>query len=203
MECSASDQVVCLTFRSLVLNGNLELEHSMHPIVYDVAVSLDGFICGPDGDVSQFAHDGEVVEDYNRRLSTYATAIMGRSTYEFGYKFGLVAGQNPYPHLETIVFSTKMEVPKESKVVFQRDISDGQISDIAAASDGPIYLCGGGDFAGSLLMRGMIDRIVLKRAPIVLGGGVSLFGQRQNKAQIRRVSTKTYDNGYVLEEFTL
>lgn len=35
----------------------------MHPIIYDVAGSIDGFICGPGGDISQFAQEGAVVED--------------------------------------------------------------------------------------------------------------------------------------------
>lgn len=35
----------------------------MHPIIYDVAVSIDGFIAGPSEDVSQFPHSGKIVED--------------------------------------------------------------------------------------------------------------------------------------------
>ena len=35
----------------------------MHPIIYDVAVSLDGFIAGVSGDISKFAHEGPVVDD--------------------------------------------------------------------------------------------------------------------------------------------
>jgi hypothetical protein len=30
----------------------------MQPIVYDVAVSIDGFIAGPDSDISRFAEGG-------------------------------------------------------------------------------------------------------------------------------------------------
>lgn len=54
----------------------------MQPLIYDVAVSIDGYIGGPDGDISQFAQDGAVVDDYTARLGleTCATAIMGRAT---------------------------------------------------------------------------------------------------------------------------
>lgn len=34
----------------------------MQPIVYDVAVSVDGYISGHSGDVSQFDYEGPVVE---------------------------------------------------------------------------------------------------------------------------------------------
>jgi hypothetical protein len=49
----------------------------LHPIIYDVAVSVDGFISGESGDISKFAHEGPVVNDYANRLATYKTAIMG------------------------------------------------------------------------------------------------------------------------------
>ncbi|MEM9360868.1 MAG: deaminase, partial [Pseudomonadota bacterium] len=71
----------------------------MQPIVYDIAISLDGFIAGPGGDISQFDSGGPVVRDYEERLQAYAAAIMGRQTYEFGYQYGLRPGQNPYPHM--------------------------------------------------------------------------------------------------------
>ena len=51
----------------------------MQPIIHDVAVSIDGFISGPGGDISRFAQGGPVVEDYSARLATYAVAIMGRA----------------------------------------------------------------------------------------------------------------------------
>ncbi len=40
----------------------------MHPIIYDVAVSIDGYISVPDGEVSGFAHEGAVVDDCHARL---------------------------------------------------------------------------------------------------------------------------------------
>lgn len=73
----------------------------MQPIIYDVAVSIDGYISGPGGDISKFAHEGPVVDDYFARLGQYAVAIMGRHTYEFGYRFGLEPGANPYKHMRT------------------------------------------------------------------------------------------------------
>ena len=88
----------------------------MQPIIYDVAVSLDGFIAGPDGDVSLFDMTGPVAEDYGARLAAYSTAIMGRATYEFGYAYGLAPGQNPYPGLATVVFSTTLETEPDSEI---------------------------------------------------------------------------------------
>jgi dihydrofolate reductase len=175
----------------------------MHSIIYDVAVSLDGFISGSSGDISNFAHDGPVVDDYNARMTNYAVAIMGRSTYEFGYRFGLQPGQNPYGHMKTIVFSSTLELPVDSHVRVNGPAAVDDLKQLKKTSNGPIYLCGGGEFSGWLLEHQLIDQLRLKRAPIILGEGVTLFGSSSNVAPLRRVATKTYDNGYVLEEFEM
>jgi dihydrofolate reductase len=61
-------------------------------IVYDVAVRLDGYIAGENDDISAFPGEGDHVSAYLARLETYQNFIMGRRTYEFGYRFGLVLG---------------------------------------------------------------------------------------------------------------
>ena len=173
----------------------------MHPIIYDVAVSLDGYISGPSGDISLFAQDGPVVDDYTRRLGEYSTAIMGRATYEFGYAYGLKAGQNPYPHMKTIVFSKSLQCPDNAGITVKRSTREQDILELKASENGPIYLCGGGEFAGWLLQRGLIDRVILKRAPCVYAGGVRLFGETPTPSCLSRINTTVYDSGYLLEEF--
>lgn len=175
----------------------------MHPIIYDVAVSLDGFISGVAGDISKFAHDGPVVDDYATRLGTYRSAIMGRATYEFGYEFGMKPGQNPYPHMETTIFSDTMDLPESVKVSVRKRPTSDHIRQLSREAEGPVYLCGGGDFAGWMLEQGLIDRVILKRAPCVLGAGTKLFGNVSPAISLIRSNTKSYANGYLLEEFDL
>ena len=148
----------------------------MQPIIYDVAVSLDGFIAGPDGDVSLFDMTGPVAEDYGARLAAYSTAIMGRATYEFGYAYGLAPGQNPSPGLATVVFSTTLETEPDSEIDVVPEDWETAIADLRKAATAPVYLCGGGDFAGWLLERGLIQHLILKRAPCLYGSGTRLFG---------------------------
>lgn len=173
----------------------------MHPIIYDVAVSLDGFIAGLSGDISKFAHEGPVVDDYVKRLQTYKLAIMGRKTYEFGYGFGLKPGQNPYPHMKTVVCSATLEVPEKAEISVLRSPKPEEILTLAHSAGGPVYLCGGGEFPGWMLDQGLINRIILKRAPCVLGGGTTLFGACRRPVGLSHVQTRPYENGYLLEEF--
>lgn len=175
----------------------------MQPIIYDVAVSIDGYISGPEGDISQFPQSGEIVEDYSARLATYSVAIMGKHTYEFGYLYGLKPGENPYGHMQTWVFSQSLQLPDDKAVMHHSALDLELIHTLRTEADGPIYLCGGGEFAGSLLAKGLIDKLRLKRAPVVLGGGVRLFGQASVSPRLRHIDTREYKGGAVLQEFAI
>lgn len=175
----------------------------MQPIIYDVAVSADGFIAGPSADISKFPGEGAVVDDYFVRLKTYAVAIMGRATYEFGYDYGLKPGDNPYPHMQCFVFSKSTELPTSAKAEIVRKDAAETVHKLKETSEGPIYLCGGGAFAGSLLKYGLIDRLRLKWAPIFLGDGVRLFGDYAAGVDAKLHESKLYDNGVLYQEFEL
>lgn len=175
----------------------------MHPVIYDVAVSLDGYISGPDGDISAFAHEGPVVEDYMARLAGYGEAIMGRETYAFGYRFGMAPGQNPYAHMRTHVFSARLDLPDDRAVTLHRDGGRDAVAKVIGAATGPVYLCGGGAFAGALLEWGLIDRLRLKRAPVVLGGGVRLFGDCKERPALRLSDQTEYNGGTLFQEFEI
>ena len=182
----------------------------MRSILYDVAVSIDGFIAGPGNTpaetIQHFVGEGEHVADYQARLQTCDTALMGRSTYEFGYAFGLEPGRAAYPHMQNIVFSASMREPQKRDANFTLVRSDtlGFVRELRAQDGGDIYLCGGGELAGNLLRAGLIQRLVLKLNPIVLGSGIRLFGSQPVAPEVMQLrSTTRYDSGVVLLEYDL
>lgn len=173
----------------------------MHPIIYDVAVSLDGYICGPSGDVSAFPHEGSIVEDYLARLSQYSTCLMGRKTYEFGYAYGLNLGDNPYPHMRSFVISSTIELPGHSEIEQITSASVENIRLIQKEANAPIYLCGGGSFAGWALSHKLVSGIRLKRAPIILGAGVKLFTGIKSPPRLKELMMKPHNDGIIYQEF--
>ncbi|WP_298429686.1 dihydrofolate reductase family protein [uncultured Jannaschia sp.] len=170
----------------------------MQPIIYDVAVSGDGFICGPGADISRFPHHGAVVDDYRDRLATYGAVIMGRATYEFGFAYGLSAGENPYPGMVACVVSTTLDLPG-SEIRICRDLD--AVEAFRAAATAPVYLCGGGALATAMKDRGLIDEVVLKRAPILLGGGVPLWSG--GAVASRLLEARDYGGGVTLHRYAL
>lgn len=175
----------------------------MQAIIYDVAVSADGYIAGPHADIAKFPAGGQIVDDYLNRLKSYSCAIMGRMTYEFGYRFGLEPGENPYPHMHCVVFSRHIDLPADTEVEIVRTKAAERIRQLRRNGTSPVYLCGGGQFAGWLLSLGMIDKLRLKRAPIFLGSGTRLFGDRTEDFDARLLASKLYDDGCLYQDFDL
>ena len=172
----------------------------MRRLIYDIAVSLDGFIAGPKDDTSAFLMQGDHVNDYFERLRGYTACVIGKGAYEVGYTWGIKPGVNPYPHLDVHVCSNTIVLPPDSAVKTARGDAVSFVRNLKQQGEGDIYLCGGGAFAGSMLRAGLIDTLLLKLNPVVLGGGVPLFGsERFDPAQrFRLTGTQPYDSGVAL-----
>ena len=170
----------------------------MHKIIYYVATSLDGFIAGPNEDISAFMAQGEGVQQYLNDLQEFQTVIMGRKTYEFGYRFGLKPGEAPYPHMQHYIFSNSLELENsaENVQIVKRDAQ--QILDIKKDATSNIYLCGGGAFAGWLLELGLIDQLKIKLNPIVLGDGIQLFGTSKQAANWQLTQQQVFKDGLLI-----
>ena len=170
----------------------------MAKIIYYVASSIDGFIAGANDDIKDFLPDGSGVDKYLSDLQSFKTVIMGRRTYEFGYKYGLEPGQPAYPHMEHFIFSDSLKIEKLAETVHIEKKSIDRVKEIKESAKGDIYLCGGGVFAGWLLDNGLIDQIKLKLNPIILGDGILLFGNSTTKTKWSLKDTENFYDGLII-----
>lgn len=167
----------------------------MRKIIYYVATSIDGYIAGENNDVSQFIHQGKSIETYQMDLSLFKTVIMGRKTYEFGYQFGLTPGQPAYPSMDHYIFSNSIHFTNAHPQVHLKEANLDIIDHIKETSSTDIYLCGGGDFAGWLLNHQLIDEIKIKLNPIILGGGIKLFGKSNSNYALQLIQQNSFEDG--------
>lgn len=184
----------------------------MRELVYYVAVSADGFIADADGGYDAFLVDGDhqqvVLEEYADALPVHAHAALG--TTPPGTRFDtVVMGWNtllpalgagipsPYPHLRQVVASRRPRTV-DPAIALTRDPL-GAVRDLKAAAGLDVWLCGGGELAATLLPE--IDRLVLKRHPVVLGSGVALLGPAGREPHgFEPTGERVFGSGVVVEE---
>ncbi|MBE15550.1 MAG: dihydrofolate reductase [Cytophagaceae bacterium] len=175
----------------------------MKKIIYYVASSLDGYIAGPEDDVSKFVESEDGIAQYLKDLKEFQTVIMGRKTYEFGYRFGLKPGQPAYPHMKHYIFSETLELNPCSSQITIVPLSIDRILSLKQEATTDIYLCGGGQLAGWLLDHQLIDRVKIKLNPIILGSGIPLFGNSQTAVISQLEERASYDKGLEILTYTL
>lgn len=177
----------------------------MKKLKYHIASTVDGFIAREDHTFEAFMQErlvkeNEHITDYLGSFASYDTALMGRRTYEVGLKAGVT---DPYPTLETYVFSRSM---KESPNPRVKMISDDAVSVIKHLKDQQgkdIYLCGGGDFAATLFAAGLVDEVLVKLNPLLLGSGIPLSPRLPSVMNLDLLSTKVYRNGVLLLRYAV
>lgn len=175
----------------------------MRKIVYYVAMSLDGYISGKNDDISQFNSEGNGVTQYLEDLNKYDTVIMGRRTYEFGYKYGLKPGQKAYPHMKHYIFSNSLHFDKPAEGVTTFKIDINKVKDLKKEKGSDIYLCGGGIFAQWLLENELIDQIKVKLNPFVTGEGIRLFGASKKQASLELLESEVYEHGLQIMTYNI
>ncbi|MCM0614646.1 dihydrofolate reductase family protein [Paenarthrobacter sp. TYUT067] len=191
----------------------------MRELVYYVAVSLDGYIAGPGGEFDAFPVEGDHMAALNARFSDaiptaiadafgiertgtmFDTVVMGWNTYAVGLPVGMTS---PYQHLQQVVFSrtrTGADIPGEHpNLTLTSEDPVEVVRRLKSEPGNSIWLCGGGTLATRLSEE--IDRLVLKRNPLLFGDGIPLFapGAYQPSA-FDEVSTTAFGSGVVVSEY--
>lgn len=175
----------------------------MNKIIYYVATSLDGYISGPNEDITGFVAGGNGVQQYLDDLKEFKTVIMGKNTYEFGYKYGLEPGKLAYPHMDHFIFSSSLSFQDTDDKMNIKPLSIEEVLKIKDQSETDVYLCGGGTFAGWLLDHEMIDVLKLKINPLILGDGIRLFGNSTKRHLLKLTDSKQYDDGLLINTYSI
>ena len=166
----------------------------MRKLVYYIAASVDGFIAHLDGTFDGFLPEGEHIPDYLDSFNRFDTVVMGRKTYDVGVNMGQT---NPYPMLDSYVFSRSLEKSPDEAVTLVKEDALKTIEALKNQEGKPIYLCGGADLAGQCMLAGLIDEIIVKLNPFLMGKGIPLFEGDVPMKQLELTKSTAYENGVV------
>ena len=140
-------------------------------IVYGAAVSLDGYIAGPDEEVDWLNWSDDVAQLSQATFANADTVLMGRRTYEAGVR----AGMRAFPGNRNIVFSRTLDPAEYPEVEIVPGDAVDFVRRLKEEPGGDIILMGGGELARPLLAAGLVDEVGVNVQPIVLGAGVPLL----------------------------
>ena len=186
----------------------------MRKLVYYVASSLDGFIAREDGSLADFEMGGEHFADLIKRFpetipghlrgqlgvnaenARFDTVVMGRRTFEVASKIGIT---NPYPHLDQYVVSQTLGGSPDSSVQWVREDPVAMVRGLKEREGKDIWLCGGGTLARALLP--VIDEMVLKINPFLMGTGIALISGDLPKTSLEPIAKTVYDSGFMLLDY--
>jgi dihydrofolate reductase len=181
-------------------------------------ITLDGFIVGPDEDVSWVIEgfDAQMHADLAEAMADYDTYVFGRITYEIFAPYWPNAV--PYEPDEARSISAGKEDPRiirslneSAKVVFSRTLGkaewnntrllrggvEDEIRRLKSEPGKGICLQGSASIAQQLAEADLVDEYDLFIHPILLGGGTPLFTQPMHRHKFRLTHSKTYANGVI------
>lgn len=173
----------------------------MKKVVLDLAVTLDGFIEGPNGEIDWCVMDEDM--DFDGFLANIDTIFYGRVSYDAWGKF------EPETNASTSEKTLWEAVHSKDKFVFssqsrQDDSATFIVSDVAHQvakiknQEGKnIWLYGGASLIKTFIQGGLIDTYRISVHPVALGSGKPLFEDLKNRIGLRLIKTNVFRSGVV------
>lgn len=159
-----------------------------------LALSLDGFIAGPHGDLAwlePYSTDSPVETGYDRLMSHADTLVMGRNTYEKLLSFA----EWPYSGKRVVVLTHRPMSSRHGETARAGSIQE-VLKQLWEEGSRHIYL-DGGQAVRQGLMAGVVDALTLSWAPVILGEGIALFAGLQHRLDFRVDGVRRLPSGLV------
>jgi dihydrofolate reductase len=164
----------------------------MRIVRLSVAMSIDGYIAGPNGESDWITIDPDI--DFDALTTSFDTVLLGRKTFEATVQHG---GGG----MRTVVFSRTLRQEDHKGVTISADPAE-TVADLKSSPGKEIWLFGGGELFRSMLELGLVDAVQIAVIPVFLGGGVPLLPQPASRAKLRLTGHEAYPKtGTVLLEY--
>lgn len=160
-----------------------------------IATTLDGFIARADGRIDFLSIAELPGEDYGyaKFFEHVDTLVVGRKTYETALSFP----SWPYRGKRVVVMTTGERAPKYDETFFF-----GTATELAAtlASRKRVYV-DGGSVIRQFLAEKLLTDITVSILPIMIGGGVRLFGDLPSDVKLELIRMQSFDSDLVQLEY--
>lgn len=175
--------------------------------------SLDGFVGGPNGEMDWIHVDEEIFDYVGGETDKADTALYGRVTYEMMEAYWPTAGDQPdaskhdihhsqwYKNVRKVVLSKtlKQDSLKNTKII--SDNIAEEIQQIKNEQGENIIMFGSPSAAHALMHLNIIDDYWLFINPVLLGNGIPLFKNIEQRVGLKLTDTKTFSSGVVMVHY--
>lgn len=183
----------------------------MRKVILFMHMSLDGFVCGPNGEQDWMTMNDDEMGKYLAAdfQSTVDTILTGRVLYQGfasfwpsvpsspGIPAELIDFANWMNNTRKIVFSKTLQaVDWTNSVLAEQNIVD-EINHLKQQPGGDMVAFGGAAFVAALAEQNLIDEYRIKLEPIILGDGKALFKDVHDRTKLTLAKAKAFDSGVV------
>ena len=159
------------------------MESQRRKVRYGVAMSLDGYIAGPDGEYDWIAQDPEVDASLAEAWSRFEHARPMLTRENLGHRTVVVASRT---------------LPPEGGITVVRNLDRTEMTRLREQGGKDIWMFGGGELFRHLLAIGEIHGGDLGVIAVLLGGGVRLLPPIEQRTELKLTSHRVYGSGIVM-----
>lgn len=171
----------------------------MKKIKLYIAISADGYIAPPDGDLSWLVnHPMPSKEEHQAFLNSVDTVLLDGNMYSNLVCMDILW---PYKGKEVYVVSPHPVLAKYDVKFITEKVSE-TIADLKRARGKDIWLAGGADLISLLRDNGLIDEMIITYTPEVFDKGIAVFSEDPEKSGWKLVESISYNDIAVRKRYT-
>jgi dihydrofolate reductase len=181
----------------------------MRKIVSFVHLSLDGFVASASGSLDWVSITEELFDHVGQRIQQTDTALYGRVTYQMMEAYWPTAAAQPnaskhdhehsrwYKTARKVVLSRTLADKKESDTKIIRSQLSEEINKLKQEVGSEILVFGSPSATHALMAEDLIDEYWIFLNPVILGQGIPLFKNIQDRTKLKLITSKTFASGVV------
>lgn len=175
----------------------------MRKLIAAINMTLDGFC-----DHTALIADDEIHQHYNELLSNAGTLLYGRITYQLMESYWPSVVKNPtgnkpmdefavlIDNISKIVFSRTLKNVDWKNTKLKKEVIKEEVLELKQQA-GKNILVGSRSLIAAITQLDLIDEYQLSVQPIILGDGLPLFKNINDRINLKLLKTKTFGCGAV------
>jgi dihydrofolate reductase len=179
----------------------------LRSVTYSMSMSLDGYIVGPDGGFDWGAPDKDVFRFWIDDIREVGVHLLGRRLYETMLYWETAEQEQSlddaelewaalWKPLPKVVFSTTLAAVEGNARLASGGLAE-EIERLRAEPGESEIAIGGATLAAEAAALDLIDEYRAMVHPVLVGGGIPFFPQRERRVDLELVETRTFGSRVV------